>query len=53
MEPMGFEGGEDMYWTNEFNLNDKEIRHMHAEFLYAAGIFTVIVWCAFLIGSIL
>ncbi len=53
MKPSGFEGGEDMYWTNEFNTNNKEIRHMWAEYIYAAGIFTVAVWVAFLAGNIL
>ncbi len=42
-----------MYWTNEFHTSDKEIKHMWSEYIYAAGIFTAVVWAAFLVSNIL
>lgn len=42
-----------MYWANEYNSNDKDVKHLHAMFLYVAGAFSVLVWGAFVIFNLL
>ncbi len=53
MEPTGSEGGREMYWADEYNSNDNDVKHLHAEFLYVAGIFSVMVWGAFIVSNLL
>ncbi len=53
MEPMGFEGGEEMYWADEYHSNDKDVKHLHAAFIYVAGAFSVVVWGAFILAILL
>ncbi len=42
-----------MYWTNEFNWQDSEIRHMLVEYFIATGLFSIIVLVAFFVGVVL
>lgn len=39
-----------MYWTNEYNMDDKEIRHLYKEYAAAVGIFTGVVVLAMIAG---
>ncbi len=53
MELIGSEGGSKMYWAGEYNSKDKDVKSLHAEFLYAAGAFSIIVWGAFIVTNLL
>ncbi len=42
-----------MYWADEYNSNDKDVKYMRAAFLYVAGAFSVVVWGAFIVTNLL
>ncbi len=42
-----------MYWADEYHSNDRDVKHLHAEFLYVAGIFSVVVWGVFIVANLL